>query len=248
MGRTLNFYVQLAPILNKIDTMLGWILSKIDNSTEKEAMEEYFNTFMRALNFFYRITRELTIGEWKERENQDIHPSYLDHLVNFLKYTQEPFYILRVSTLTAKFARKLIRSSDKEEYMIPIFNFLNYGWPFLKLISSESFSAKAVIDRVDKVSHDSFNPGDWKDYTTNLQSKISESDVKKYLEEPNHHIDLRILSWSEGDEAKAFRLAGEAALLKTLSSGRKTVSFEVTAICSSIFLLHGNSLRLFFIL
>lgn len=246
MGRIRNFYVQLAPILNKIDAMLEWILNNIDASKEKEAKEENFNIFMRALNFFHHITRELTIGELKQREDQDIHTTYLDRLVNFLKYTQEPLYIQRLSTLVARFARKLIRSSEKDEYMKPFFDYFNYGWPFLKLISSHSFLPQNVIDKVDKVTRDTFKAEEWKEYTNNLQSKVSESELKTYLEESHQYIDPRASTWSEGDEAKAFRLAGEATLLKTLISGRTTASFEVTAICSSVLLLHGNFLIRYF--
>ena len=225
--------------------MLEWILGQIEVSKEKEALEEYFNTFMRALNFFHRITRELTIGKWKQHENQDIHTTYLDRLISFLKYTQEPLYIQRLSTLVARFARKLIRSAEKEEHFTSIFNFLNYGWPFLKLISSHSFLAKNVIDKVDKVTRDTFKAVEWREFTTNLQSKVSAGDFKTYIEEPHQHIDPRVSAWSEGDEEKALRLAGEATMLKILASGRTTASFEVAAICSSVFLLHGNFLKNF---
>ena len=245
MGRVKNFYVQLAPILNKIDAMLEWILTKAEVSKGKETVEEHFNTFMRALNFFHHITRELTIGERKEKEDQEIHTTYLDRLVSFLKYTQEPLYIQRLSTLVARFARKLLRSSDKEEYLIPILNFLNYGWPFLKLISSHSFLVKNVIDRVDKVTRDTLKAVEWREFTSNLQSKISVGNLQTYIEEPHQYLDTRVSAWSEGDETKALRLAGEATLLKILASGRTTTSFEVAAICSSVLLLHGNFLKNF---
>lgn len=246
MSRVKNFYVQLAPILNKIDAMLEWILSKVEVSKEREVKEEYFNTFMRALNFFHHITRELTIGEWKQNIGQEIHTTYLDRLVTFLKYTQEPLYIQRLSTLIAKFARKFCKSSENIEYMKPFFDFFNYGWPFLKLISSHSFSPKNVIDRIDEVSRDTFKSVEWKEYASNLQSKVPESELKTYLEESQESIDLKVSTWSEGDEEKTLRLAGEATLLRALLSGRATASFEIAAICSSVLLLHGKFVIIYF--
>ena len=81
MGRIKNFYVQLAPILNKIDAMLEWILSKVEVVKEKEVMEEYFNTFIRAFNFFHHIVIELNIGEQRE----EVHRRPSDDQLNFME-------------------------------------------------------------------------------------------------------------------------------------------------------------------
>lgn len=239
MGRIRNPYVQLAPILNKIDILLSENLLKLETSSDSETLEHCYNIFLRATNLFHRITREQSIGIREQIENQDVPTSYLEHLISFLKYTQEPLYVLRVASLVAKFARKFKQFSNKHEYLKPFFSFLKYGAPFFKLFEEHSYQIPAFHEYLKKKTTGELKIAEWEKYISPLKGKISTEEITKLLlaVPENKLVDKRIASLAN---ESGLEIAGEFMLLKLLTSKRKFAFYEISALASCVFLVHGN--------
>ena len=142
-------YLQMAPILNKIDLLLTSIMAKLQENP-KPATNEKINdseadekAFLWACNILYRVVSDHKVRTDADSISQDskselsIPFSYLDRLVEFLNYWQAPQYFLRVSDLALLFAYKLRRKDvlHNLENLVPFAELIRYGTPFLKLFA-----------------------------------------------------------------------------------------------------------------
>lgn len=250
MGHTRINYMQLAPILNKIDTILSFILEGLDKMSDSEfplkpdISEEFYNVFLRSCNLFHVFVNELSPVDRGRNEIDKMHTSYLDHLVGFLRYTQEPLYVLRVAALISEFVRKFGRLTEEENIKVFV-EFLNFSTPFLRLLDSHGFKIDAFLEFLSKQATPEFNISEWKDFTGNLSQKItSEESLKSLLDTRKETLRAAFVTLAKEDRNTALALSGEFFLISLLkdNSEKKNSIFEINALAISSLLLYGISL------
>ena len=161
--------MQLAPILNKINTFLQSLLEDLgklsdsDFPLESDVAEEYSRTFQWSCNLLLTIPNESPSFVAKTEQIDSLQVSYLDHLTSFLRYYQEPLYALRVANLVSRFASFSPKISSDEGLKI-FFDLLAFTTPFLNLLNANGNKLDTLQKFLETRMSQSFRLSDWSPY------------------------------------------------------------------------------------
>ena len=227
-------FFQMAPIMDTIEDLLSAMLQDLTNPQiiNQSLLSEYQATFTRAANLYNRIFIELGMPKHIRQSMGNIPSflsSYLSNLVEFLRYSRDPFYVLRVCDVVLRFLQKLpkLQLSTGLEQLRPFMQFAKCFLGYFKEsnFNPDYFLSKITSDLMDTPQNMSF----WSSKAINLPQLFP--DYSAAIE--NLLVDQIPVIPSASSEL-GLSAAGEICLLTLvkLSSPSKPRNYEITAIAS----------------
>ncbi len=239
-------FFQLTPIMNIIEDLLSLMLQDLEKlqNTSESPINEYQSTFTRAANLYSRIMIELGLPKQViSFLSENIPCSYLTNLVGFLKYTRDPFYVLRVCDTLTRFAFKM-QKEKKSTQIEPFLEFCWFAMPFLTYFKESGFNIDHLLARLtsDLISASSQNSSHW----SSQKRALSKIFPEKSYEIENLLLDKIPMIPTNVSADQRFAAAGEICFLTLIKSSDSTKprNYEISAIASAAYEVLRKNLRI----
>lgn len=241
MGSSRVSFAPMAPIMNKIDSVLAALLSEIEKAQtaapiKEELLQEYYQTFLRAANLYHAFITEMAINTNKDIDKDYIITSYLEHLIRFLLYCKKPLIILRVAIIVTKFTTKFRRLSAKVDVQV-FLQFMRFLQPFLRCFANQNFDFELLFHSLEQIESDSSDTNQL--YLKNLLRGFSEEKLSKLLPSKEETANKPLPASIGESNFQSFEAAGERVLLNLLA-GKCAHSFEIAGLIAGAHILYGK--------
>ena len=245
--------VILIPIFNKIDEVLSGILDQLKKSAEAntslkpEDSETYRTIFIRASNIFRRAIIDTGPKDFAIDIFDEIPSSYLNHLIEFLQYCQDPIYTLLVISTTTKYLRKIVeKTKDLTRILECARNLLHFGKSFTKLLVENNRLPTKLFKEITATLGGECKLSQWGPYIEHLLSHTSPEEVEKLIEfGQKSRVNTKVSGLTGNKGAFKFHLAGEIAFLNFVNEKSRILNYEITAIAISLAFISGSESFIF---
>ena len=243
-------FLFLVPVFSKIDEVLSEILNELKKSAETnttlkpEVSETYRTIFIRANNIFRRAIVDSTPKGIDVSKTGEIPNSYLNHLIEFLQYCQDPVYTLLVISTTTKYLRKIVKNSKGLTRKLEcVRNLLHFGKPFTQLLAEYDRLPTRLLNEITTLLGSECKLLQWESYLEHLLHYTTSEEVEKLIEfSQKSRVNTRVSGLTEKKEAFRFHVAGEVAFLNFVNEKSRILNYEITAVAISLAFISGNKI------